>query len=508
MRLALLSILAVIGGAAAGLVIVMLGLGGGDPDDAAATRLIAVASRADVRDLADRVAVLERALAGLPPTATAVRAAASHLPDVDQLPSADPEGGSRAAPGTATATTTAALDPRRLLAEYVGSFANGGEGSDFFRMAVAAYAWQLRRELQAIVVDHAAPDALRLQVMAMLEGGSFRGDGATLDALLEVLRQGGWEQGATTALGVLAKIGDRRTAELIEAVASGLEPLRVRVAAWSAIAQLCPGDAEAVLLRLFERERDPEGREQMIVLFRGSELAATLRVYELASRMEKNVRLAAAGRIGRFRDEPFGDLIESWLASESDEEVRARLLAALEQRKQVPGWHELQATGAPNVADPGNDDQHAWASAAADGGREWIELTYATALRANRVTIHETCAAGCVVAVELFEENGGWRNVFNDDDPMQAAGPLEVRFATTNVPVKKVRVTLDTKRKAGWNEIDAVELAGPDGAAWATGAVASSRYGEGGWGNAAEVGGLLRTFRVKDVAERLLLGGR
>jgi len=45
--------------------------------------------------------------------------------------------------------------------------------------------------------------------------------------------------------------------------------------------------------------------------------------------------------------------------------------------------------------------------------------------------------------------------------------------------VTKVRITLDTKKKSGWSEIDAVELSGPDGRGWAIGATASSRYGEG-----------------------------
>jgi hypothetical protein len=35
---------------------------------------------------------------------------------------------------------------------------------------------------------------------------------------------------------------------------------------------------------------------------------------------------------------------------------------------------------------------------------------------------------------------------------------------------------MDTKRGKGWNEIDAVELIGQDGSAWATDAAASSTY--------------------------------
>jgi len=221
----------------------------------------------------------------------------------------------------------------------------------------------------------------------------------------------------------------------------------------------------------------------MIALFRGTDLAATLRAYELASRMEKVVRLDAAGRIGRFREESFGELIDEWISRETDDDVRARLLAAQEQRKQVPSWHELQATGAPNVGSITSDDPHAWAPASPDGGKEWLELGYATPLVANRVTIHETCAAGCVVAVELMDDGGTWRTAWSGTDPLTSAGPFEVRFATTSAPIRRVRVTLDTTRSSGWNEIDAIELAGPDGAAWAADAHASSRYGERGWGS-------------------------
>ena len=468
MKLALLGFVALACGVAVGVMLMLAGAGSGESDVAALERGLA-AIRADARALADRVAGLERGLARID-HAEPARGEVARLPSVERLPATE-----AAPPG---APARAALDPRRLLAEYVASFENGGAGSDFFRMAVAAYAWQLRRELQAIVADRDAPDALRRQVMAMFDGGSFRGDGDTIDALLAVVRQGGWEQGTIEALAMLAKIGDRRTAELIERLASGLEPLRARVAAWSAIVQLCGGDADSVLLRLFEREHDPEGRMQMIALFRGADLAATLRAFEIASRMEKGVRLAAAGRVGRFRDERFGVLIDDWIARETDEEVRARLIAAQAQRRQVPGWHELQATGPPNVEQAGSDDPRAWAPASADGGREWIELTWAKPLRANRVTVFETCTAGGVVSVDLEEEGSGWRTVWSGDDPLSAPGPFEVRFATTHRPVRKVRVTLDTRRRPGWDEIDAVELSGPDGAAWAAQAAASSRYGE------------------------------
>ena len=53
---------------------------------------------------------------------------------------------------------------------------------------------------------------------------------------------------------------------------------------------------------------------------------------------------------------------------------------------------------------------------------------------------------------------------------------LDVSFDATTVPVRSVRVILDTFKVAGWNEIDAVELVGPTRRAWAEAAHASSFY--------------------------------
>jgi hypothetical protein len=478
MKFAILSALAAIGGAALGLVVVFLGFTRGEVafDDGVggggALRRELAAEREAARELRDRVDRLERALASVADAPT--RAAVARLPQVDQLPSAEMSGPARS-------SEPAAFDPRRLLAEYVASFEGGGEGYDFFRMAVAAYAWQLRRELQAIVVDRDAPDALRLQVMAMLDGGSFRGDAATIDALLEVARQKGWDEGAAAALAGLGRIGDRRTAQLVEELAPRLHPLKLRRFAWEALTALLGADADATFLRLLERESEVDGRIALLAYIRGGDRAAALRAYELASRDELPMRLEASGRIGRFRDEDFVALTREWLSREVDESVRARLRAALDEQKQIPAWHETQACGAPNVERVDADDGRAWASAQPDAGREWLELSYAP-LRADRVTIHETCTTGAVVAVEVLEARAGWRTVWSGEDPTTAGGPFEVRFATTAAEVTKVRVILDTRKKSGWSEIDAVELSGPDGRGWAIGATASSRYGEGSGG--------------------------
>ena len=58
------------------------------------------------------------------------------------------------------------------------------------------------------------------------------------------------------------------------------------------------------------------------------------------------------------------------------------------------------------------------------------------------------------------------------------AGVFEVQTKLTSYETRRIRLVLDTNRRPGWNEIDAVEIVGPDGRAWAVDAVASSTYGQ------------------------------
>jgi hypothetical protein len=110
-------------------------------------------------------------------------------------------------------------------------------------------------------------------------------------------------------------------------------------------------------------------------------------------------------------------------------------------------------------------------------GEQWIELQYAPALRASSVRIFEVNAAGAVTAVVGLDERGGRHELWSGPDPTATPGVFEVSFPVTPFAVSRLRVVLDTNRTPGWNEIDAVELCGPDGRAWASHAVASSEYG-------------------------------
>ena len=190
------------------------------------------------------------------------------------------------------------------------------------------------------------------------------------------------------------------------------------------------------------------------------------------------VRMGAANHLGGFKDEPFRKLVEELLAAEEDEGVRKALEQAKKQQDAVPGWHALKATGPPDATPPARDHPNAWASLRGDMGIQWLELGYERPMRAHAIRIYEVNSAGAVARVETVDEAGARRTVWEGDDPTREPGVFEVTFAATGYRVAGVRVVLDTDRRPSWNEIDAVELVGPDGRAWAATATASSTYGQ------------------------------
>lgn len=145
-------------------------------------------------------------------------------------------------------------------------------------------------------------------------------------------------------------------------------------------------------------------------------------------------------------------------------------------REHAASWSANQAAGPPD-AQFGVDQRTAWATIAADAGKEWLDLFYEPPFIAHQVRIRETFNPGAVVVLVLKDEDG--REIVRIpvvNTARTAPEWLEVSFDATAVPVQSVRVILDTSRVAGWNEIDAVELVGPTRRAWAEAAYASSVY--------------------------------
>ena len=121
-------------------------------------------------------------------------------------------------------------------------------------------------------------------------------------------------------------------------------------------------------------------------------------------------------------------------------------------------WSARQVTGPPDTAQ-GGDARTAWAAKEADGGTEWIRLTYPLAVRIVKVRIHETYVPGAVVAVDVVGPDGARQRAWEGTDPGGAA-PVWVELDLGGLVGREIVIVLDTKKSPGGEEIDAVELVG------------------------------------------------
>lgn len=129
--------------------------------------------------------------------------------------------------------------------------------------------------------------------------------------------------------------------------------------------------------------------------------------------------------------------------------------AGAEGRSRYSPW---QATGVPNAA-PG-DHPEAWATAAEDGGLEWLQVEYPWAVVPTEMNIHENCAPGFVRRIEAVDtRTGQWVTIWEGADPTVEPGGVFNVALSTDVPANQYRIHIDTA-VPGWNEIDAVELVG------------------------------------------------
>ena len=169
-------------------------------------------------------------------------------------------------------------------------------------------------------------------------------------------------------------------------------------------------------------------------------------------------------------------------------------------------WGVEQAIGAPNTPNAG-DINTAWASASADGQREWLELTYESPVEAVGVMVYETYNPGAVDCVTAYAGNEQVQ-VWAGKDPTEPGKPMGVSVMgfSTAVTTNRIRLNIDSPRVAGWNEIDAVGLIDKQGKVhWAVGASASSSYATGSGGGAPDPAALrgTRDLGLRGVPHRL-----
>jgi hypothetical protein len=418
-----------------------------------------------------------------------LRALRTELDLLRQLPRAE------AAPGTAShvpaphdiapAAFAGTLTPREALALFVRSFENGGEGIEYYRLVVQAHAHELVLDILVHVSSRRSPVLLRLRLVEILGDARLRGNTRVLGVLAVLLEEVEDQRVPQTAAEAIVRLTRESDAPWVEAhwARSPSEPVRITLL--DHLVELAGDDPNPCLVRLLATAPDEPARALVIARLSPSSVDTAVPAFELVQGLEQPTRLAGALRVREFRSDGMSALVQAWRNREPDEAVRQALGAALEALAKVPAYHPEQALGAPDVTDLDADDARAWAPATADGGLEWLEVEFAAPMRANLVRVHETCRSGALQELVLVLDDGtretGWRGTSSRPRP----GVFEVPIQPSR-PVRAVRLVLDTARVSGWNEIDAVELVGPGGAAYASGARASSFYGQGRRGSFAK----------------------
>jgi outer membrane protein OmpA-like peptidoglycan-associated protein len=120
--------------------------------------------------------------------------------------------------------------------------------------------------------------------------------------------------------------------------------------------------------------------------------------------------------------------------------------------------------GEPNAQPLGQISNDAWIPAK-DGSNEFIEVRFAKSILAQQVTVIESFNPGSVTKIELVDIKGEHHEVYTNKNP----GPLPEAYRTLQVKFKPekyrtigVRVTMNTAKVAGVNQIDAIGVANVD----------------------------------------------
>lgn len=169
-----------------------------------------------------------------------------------------------------------------------------------------------------------------------------------------------------------------------------------------------------------------------------------------------------------------------WLHDRQKLEER---LAAIEMRyRPFAGspWSPNQASGSPDCPSQG---QHrtSWAPANILG-EEWLELTYAKAIKPSSIEVYENSGPGRITKITCFDQSGAEQTLWQGTDPTSTTelGGISTFHFSKPLLTDRIRVYLDGKAGKGWPQIDAVGLHYGmfDNVIWATNASASSTYAD------------------------------
>ena len=146
--------------------------------------------------------------------------------------------------------------PEPYLDRFVRSFADGGTGSEYYRLAVDAHAPLLLDRMLALVGDTTMPDDLRIKLIRILGTERFRNDPRVSQALLSVLGEKTPLDLARPVMRALAVIGSASDIPALERYAELVPWSNLPFEFYGTIAKLAGSRRNAVLRRLLPRARD------------------------------------------------------------------------------------------------------------------------------------------------------------------------------------------------------------------------------------------------------------
>ena len=417
-------------------------------------------------DATTEIARLREQVAELQRRVDVLAAVPAHVATRSDALAIDPE----AAPAL-PASAAAPADARWLLDRYVRSFAETAQGNEYYRLAVEAHLAELVEPVAALVFDGQRPIPLRQALAAMLARPVFAERSDVIDALVVAALPPGPLELAEVAIASLARIASPLAVPGLERVVLQRTDA-ARASALRLVVELVGAGANAAIARLFAAAAEDALRQMLVKALDGGETMAAGEVLTAASGGSQPVRLAAAIATGGFDDPAIDALVERWRPRETDGAVLAALGAS---GAGAANWSAAKATGAPD-ADAENDDPNAWAPRSPEMGRQWLQVSFPKAVQAHGVRVFEVNAHGALVEVLGKAPDGGWIPLWRGTTAVEGGSPRVLTWSPTAVPIRTLRLVLDTDRTTGWNEIDAVELLGPGGGQWAIRATASSTF--------------------------------
>lgn len=123
-------------------------------------------------------------------------------------------------------------------------------------------------------------------------------------------------------------------------------------------------------------------------------------------------------------------------------------------------WSADQVIGPPDSTNPGRDGK-GWSPQRPDDGIEWIVVQYKLPVFPLKVRIRESVGPGFVTRVDGFDSANKSYTLWQGEDTTKAGTEFfEITTAHTTKPINRLKITIDSAKVKGWNEIDAIELIG------------------------------------------------